>query len=436
MLQLKRPLVGHQVQEFISKLGLDIVLKTHRAETSHLSFIQGKQIVSDNYPLIQKDNILGVICISREFQKMESKNRQLRKKLAGSSHRARYTFSDIKGEHSSILKSIEIAKRIAKNDLTILITGESGTGKELFAQSIHNESSRKTFPFLALNCSSISENLLESELFGYEEGAFTGARRNGKRGLLELAEGGTLFLDEIGDMPYPMQAKFLRVLNERQFMRIGGHEVIDFDVRIIAATNKNLRNMILEHEFRKDLFYRLNVFPLELPSLNNRKSDIPLLVQNFLTNKPQKKTVQPDVYQDLMNFYWDGNIRELKNCVDYMYEVSESSTITKNHLPEYIKEKTFLNEKNRFLEEETTIALRSRQEQKQLIFRFIVKMRQTNQRLSREIISQMCQSQGLFLSMSEIRAILSTLEEDGLIVVTTGRNGIKVTEKGWEKATL
>ncbi|WP_334307544.1 sigma-54 interaction domain-containing protein [Paraclostridium sp. AKS81] len=206
-------------------------------------------------------------------------------------------------------KSKDLGKKISKSDYTVLITGESGTGKELMAQSIHNESLRSKQPFIAINCAAMPENLLESELFGYEEGAFTGALKGGKKGLFEQAHNGTIFLDEIGDMPIYLQTKLLRVLQENQVMRVGGESVIDIDVRVIAATNKNLLEMIRQEKFRADLYYRINVLPINIPSLRERKEDISMMLNYFM----KKKRHISDEAKEILNKYpWPGNIRELK----------------------------------------------------------------------------------------------------------------------------
>lgn len=262
-----------------------------------------------------KTGLTGILITFREMQKVLS----MVNKYIGMD--ARYTFDDIIGDAPIMKQLKEYAKAIAVSPSTVLITGESGTGKELFAQAIHNASNRSENGFVAVNCGAISESLIESELFGYEEGAFTGAKKKGKKGKFELADGGTLFLDEIGEMNIDMQVKLLRALQESKIVRVGGEKEITVDVRIIAATNKNLLKMIDEGKFRLDLFYRLNVLPLEIPALRQRAQDIPHLVRYFLSRKAAKlnKPV-PKVSEELMNelqkYEWMGNIRELENYVE------------------------------------------------------------------------------------------------------------------------
>lgn len=270
-----------------------------------------------NALLIKKDNkeLLGYLLTFRPM----SRAMNLVKKYSGL--QAFFCFEDIIA-NSIVMKQLLIfAKSVAKSPSTILISGESGTGKEVFAQAIHNESLRKDSVFVAINCGAISPSLIESELFGYEEGAFTGARKGGKPGKFEIADGGTIFLDEIGDMPLDMQVKLLRVLQEGFITRVGGQENIKIDVRIIAATNKNLLSEIVKGNFRLDLFYRLNVIPIRIPSLSERKEDILPLANHFLAlkavklNKPMLK-LNSEVTNYITSYNWPGNVRELENYIE------------------------------------------------------------------------------------------------------------------------
>lgn len=252
------------------------------------------------------------------------------------------TFEDIIGESREIRLVKNYAKKISKGTSTVLIQGESGTGKELFARAIHFSSNRKNYPFIPINCGAIPENLIESELFGYEEGAFTGAKKGGKIGKFELAHKGTIFLDEIGDMPIHLQTKLLRVLQENVICRIGGNTLIPIDVRIIAATNKNLEKKVEEGEFREDLYYRLNVIPIHLPPLRERLDDIKILANKFLDrfNKKLNRNItkfSEDVITLFLNYNWPGNVRELQNVVEYAVNMSTDNVITINDLPKRFK---------------------------------------------------------------------------------------------------
>nr|WP_330409739.1 sigma 54-interacting transcriptional regulator [Romboutsia maritimum] len=252
------------------------------------------------------------------------------------------TLDNIIGESNAINNSKRDALMASKSNSTVLITGESGTGKELFARAIHNHSDRSENPFVTVNCAAIPDNLLESELFGYEEGAFTGAKKGGKLGKFELAHKGTIFLDEIGDMSLHLQAKLLRVLQERELNKIGSKSNILIDVRIVAATNKNLEDMVCKGTFREDLYYRLNVIPLRLPSLRERKDDISLLINYMMkeySEKLGKKVVSIDdkVVKTMVDYKWPGNIRELQNIIEYSINMAPSSVITLNLIPNKLK---------------------------------------------------------------------------------------------------
>ena len=261
---------------------------------------------------------------------------------------------NIIGESESIKKVKKETIMAAQSVSTVLITGESGTGKELFARAIHNHSKRAEYPFIAVNCAAIPDNLLESELFGYEEGAFTGARKGGKLGMFEIAHKGSLFLDEIGDMSLHLQSKLLRVLQEKEVNKIGAKSNIEIDVRIIAATNKDLESMVKEGTFREDLYYRLNVIPIKLPSLSQRKGDIPLLIDYMIKEYSIKleKSVEgiDEIALDRMQRYgWPGNVRELQNSIEYSVNMAQGSEITVDVLP-----KSILEYEEKFEEDETS----------------------------------------------------------------------------------
>jgi transcriptional regulator with PAS, ATPase and Fis domain len=245
---------------------------------------------------------------------------------------ARHFFPDIIGESLAMRGLLGLIKKVAPTDSTVLILGESGTGKELIAISIFENSDRRNKAFIKLNCAAIPEELLESELFGHEKGAFTGATKF-KPGKFDMAHGGTIFLDEIGDMPLNLQSKILRVIQEKEFYRVGGSSTIKVDVRFIASTNQNLEKMVQEGRFREDLYYRLNVFTLHLPPLRERKEDIPLLVDYFLQNLPQKIEISSVALQMLMAFPWPGNIRELKNIIESAAVIAENGYIEPAQLP-------------------------------------------------------------------------------------------------------
>lgn len=284
----------------------------------------------------EADEICGLVAILREMADV----RRLVSNVSTQSHC--FTFEMILGASPALRKIKQEASQAAAGSATVLIRGESGTGKELFARAIHCSGDRREKPFVAINCAAIPEALLESELFGYEEGAFTGAKRGGKPGKFELADGGTVFLDEIGDVSLSMQAKLLRVLQERQIERVGGAGATPVDVRIIAATHKNIEAMVQAGEFRQDLFYRLNVFPLLIPPLRERTEDLPLLIDVFFqrVNQILQKNltgIDEAVYPYLKQYSWPGNIRELENTLEYLVNIETSDRVTISHIPDRIR---------------------------------------------------------------------------------------------------
>ncbi len=268
-----------------------------------------------------------------EHRELIEENLSLRQKLED-----RYRFENIIAKSSKMQRVIEVIKVVAKSNATILITGESGTGKELVARAVHSQSDRRSKPFVAVSCAALPESLLESELFGHEKGSFTGAYAQ-KKGKFEFANGGTLFLDEIGEMSANIQVHLLRVLEEKEFTRVGGNETIRVDVRVISATNKDLRKAIEKQEFREDLYYRLNVVNIELPPLRERKEDIPLLAEHFLhkfaaENRKEVTEFSPEVIESLLAYDWPGNIRELENSIERAIILSRDSSITTADLPQ------------------------------------------------------------------------------------------------------
>lgn len=281
----------------------------------------GKTILNTNHvPIYMKDKFIGVVSTFQDITKIQHLEGQIRQQLNQKGFKAKYQFEDILTQNPEMTMQKEMASLYAKTDSAVLIQGESGTGKELFAHSIHNASYCASGPFVTVNCAAIPEQLLESELFGYAPGAFTGARREGKQGLFEMAHNGTLFLDEIGEMPKYLQARFLRVLQEKEIMRLGDNKIISVNCRVVSATNKDLAVLVAKGEFREDLYYRLNIFTVSVPPLRERGEDIPLLCAHFMNNmelgsstaKLNKALKQQ--LQRLDQYRWPGNIRELSSA--------------------------------------------------------------------------------------------------------------------------
>lgn len=294
-------------------------------------------LVVNRVPIQVQQEQVGLVITFQEFSRLQQLEQRIRQELHHKGLVAKFAFEDIVASAPVMLEIIEKAKRFGRTDSTVLITGETGTGKELFAQSMHRINRRREGPFVAVNCGAIPDNLLESELFGYEEGAFTGAKKGGKPGLFELAHGGTIFLDEIGRISLDLQARLLRVLQEKEVMRLGGDRIIPVDVRVIAATNQDLRQAVRRGAFRDDLYYRLNVLNLVIPPLRHRKEDLPLLINHFLQafNKKFDKQVSqlpPELMRWMMDYDWPGNVRELENFMERLVILADGDGLDPHFL--------------------------------------------------------------------------------------------------------
>jgi propionate catabolism operon transcriptional regulator len=293
------------------------------SESATVVEVGGRTVVLSRSPLYENGRHTGSVFTSQESTLIQQSERRLRAFKQSSNFRAKNTFELFEKLSPGIREAIELGKRYAATDSTVLITGESGTGKEWFAQSIHNRSARHAGPFVPINCAAFPESLLESELFGYEEGAFTGSRKGGKPGLIEVAHTGTLFLDEIGDMPKSLQTRLLRVLQEREVQRLGASDATRVDIRILAATLQPLEQLVEQGAFREDLFYRLNVLRIEILPLRARPADIPLLTRHILTGilAPHRRALNLESLIALLlplfqRYHWPGNIREMENIIE------------------------------------------------------------------------------------------------------------------------
>lgn len=316
----RKDVIGKPVDKTIENTRLDKIMITKREEINQIQRINGQTILTNRVPLVINGQFKGAVATFQDIKSIQNSERKVRREIYAKGLVAKYTFDDIKGKSKVIRESIILAQKYARSDFTVLITGESGTGKELFVNSIHNASRRKNEAFVAVNCAALPENLLESELFGYEGGAFTGAKKGGKIGLFELAHNGTIFLDEIAEMPKSLQSRFLRVIQEKEVMRIGSDKIIPINVRIISATNKNLWQEVLDKKFREDLYYRLNVLELHIPPLRNRREDIPeisreLISKEFAGLYERYRDKWEKIFKVLMTYDFLGNVRELKNVL-------------------------------------------------------------------------------------------------------------------------
>ncbi|WP_137936256.1 propionate catabolism operon regulatory protein PrpR [Chitinivorax sp. B] len=304
-------------------LAVEDVLATGQAAMEQVQTVNGRTLVVNRMPIVERGEQTGAVLTFQDATLIQRADRKLRSQSRHHQFVARYRFDDIVGESDVMKEAKELALLYARSDATVLIAGESGTGKELFAQSIHNAGKRTRAPFVAINCAAFPESLLESELFGYEEGAFTGGRKGGKPGLFESAHTGTIFLDEIGEMPLSLQTRLLRVLQEREVLRLGSNEPTPVDVRVIAATHRDLRQLVAQRDFRADLFFRLNILNLGLPPLRERLGDIPHISRLLATQALAKLGAQRDVdgmlatlLPYLLQYHWLGNVRELENLIE------------------------------------------------------------------------------------------------------------------------
>ncbi|KKM11172.1 hypothetical protein SY88_09945 [Clostridiales bacterium PH28_bin88] len=352
-------IVGVKAQDFIGKPAAELkkcgvlpevvttrVLESGKQENLCLR-IRGREVLLTGRPIFDDEGkIFRVVATIRDLNELNMLKEQVQtfkelhdRYLAELAQlRAKEVKVDIVADSAAMRRTMDLALKMAQVESNVLITGESGTGKEVVAKLIHRASQRRDGPFITINCGAIPPALLESELFGYEPGAFTGAKRSGKPGLFETAQGGTIFLDEVAEMPLDLQVKLLRVIQERVCFRLGGHKPVALDVRIIAATNKNLPEMIAGGLFREDLFYRLNVVQIFIPPLRERKEDIPSLVMHFLAKFNKKyhfqKRISPEAMGGLLHYSWPGNVRELENTIERMVVLSAGDTIEPQLLSE------------------------------------------------------------------------------------------------------
>ncbi|SDW63387.1 transcriptional regulator [Marinococcus luteus] len=346
--------LGKQVEEIIENTKLHQTVRTGLPERGAIQYINGQAMVVHRLPLWKNGKVVGAVGmlifeglneLYKIYENMQKSYRseQLTNEAANLNieSSARFTLDEIIGQSESTMHSKSLARKIAKKHINVLLTGESGTGKEMFAQGIHELSPFSTGRFVSVNCGAVPEHLIESELFGYDEGAFTGAKKGGKPGKFELAQKGTLFLDEIGEMPPYMQTKLLRVLQEREFERVGGLESIKTDARVIAASNRNLYEEVKKGNFREDLYYRINIVEIPIAPLRERKEDIPSLIAHYLTSICSKhqvevKSISSEALQVFIQYKWEGNIRELRNVIENLVVLLEEEVIEKKHLPSYL----------------------------------------------------------------------------------------------------
>jgi transcriptional regulator with PAS, ATPase and Fis domain len=341
-----KDVIGRNIKDIIPTSVLPQILKSKEKSTGEIMDINENIVITNQSPIFSGTRVIGAIGVFQDISELAKKLENYQEELNYYKEelqrhtRLNSSFDDIIGSSGTLREALLVADKASQSTSTVLIRGESGTGKELIAKAIHNHSIRKDKPFVKVNCAAIPENLLESELFGFEKGSFTGAVKS-KPGKFKLADNGTIFLDEIGDLPRPMQVKLLRVLQEKEFESIGGLETQKVDVRVIAATNRNLEDMIKTGEFREDLYYRLNVISINLPPLRDRMQDINLLADYFIKKlsaslKKNVSGIEGDCLKYLQDYHWPGNIRELQNIIERAINMCDGSIITFKDLPFFI----------------------------------------------------------------------------------------------------
>lgn len=346
-----KKIIGRKLSEIEKNSRILDVLKNGKALINDFSYVHSlnKDVCANITPLMENGEMIGVVTIMKDISEVTN----LQKEINNYKHNItelqekleQRTFAKLKSQSFPMQKAVGLAKQVADTDATIILHGESGVGKEIFAGAIHEASGRNDKPFVAINMASIPESLFESELFGYEEGSFTGSKRGGKKGLLALADKGTLFLDEIGEMSLNMQSKLLRVIQERKYQKVGGTALHSLDVRIICATHRNLEEMMLAGQFREDLYYRLNVVPIHIPPLRKRKEDLKYLSQNILNELCAKYGkhvwIDDEVLSWMQSYDWPGNVRELSNVLERMIAVCNKPYLSLADIPEpFISDKS------------------------------------------------------------------------------------------------
>lgn len=383
--------------------------------------LNGVNVSLEVVPVMRQSACIGAFAILQRFNDVEARQSQLRGQLLHKGYRAKYSFDDVIGTSDAIENTKAVLRRMAAGESPILLIGQTGTGKELFAHAVHRASSRKDGPFVAINVAAFPENLLESELFGYEEGAFTGARKGGRLGLMEIAHRGTLFLDEVEGMSSALQVKLLRVLQEREIMRVGGTGVIPIDVRIVAATNEDLERRMEAGTFRRDLYYRLSALPVEIPPLSERGDDLFLLIGQFEKEMGASFRLSPQVRDFLKSYSWPGNIRELRNVMEY-FLCTGHDPITLEDLPPTLLRHAAVRP--------APAAAGPDADVRRFVLEQLCRAARAHEAIGRDRLLQLAKDACLPTSQQEIRATLARLAEEGLVRVSRGRGGSQLTAEG------
>ena len=393
---------------------------------------RGQMVDVSVYPLGAAAASGEFILMLKTIEDMEEGHERMRRQIKDRGFNAKYSFSSIKTQSPKMLSLMESAKKMAASSSSIVIHGQSGTGKELFAQAIHNASPRREYPFIAINCASIPESLLESELFGYSEGAFTGAKKGGKKGYFELANQGTLFLDEIGEMDLNLQARILRVLQEKEITRVGGDRVFSIDVRVISASNKRLLQMVRRNLFREDLYYRLNVLSLEIPPLKERREDIPLLLEEFQTELHTNVQFTPQAVGFLQAYPWNGNVRELRNFAERVSYLGHSQVTAEDARALLDCEDEELDGAGSDTEEQLMYLEPDRRREYLAILAVLDHNGRLGLHQGRMEISRSLAARGVSMTETQVRTALQSLQRYGCVHIWPGRRGTELTADGKE----
>ena len=429
--------MGKKGEEVFPYIPFYQVLREKKAVPEKVIRLFGTDISLAVVPVVRKENCIGAFAMLQKFNEQESRQNALRRQLMQKGHYARYTLDDVIGISTAITETKNILRKMAATDSPVLLIGETGTGKELMAHALHQASRRADGPFIAINVAAMPENLLESELFGYEEGAFTGAKKGGRPGLFEFAHQGTLFLDEVEGMSLSMQVKLLRVLQEGEIMRVGGGSIIRVDVRIVAATNESLEEKIQDGSFRKDLYYRLNALTVEIPPLRKRGDDIFLLLDYFMRKIGGDFILSEGVKTFLRRHPWPGNIRELQNAVEYFNYLAKP-VIGLSDLPptmtRFVDDGSDDGEgevnDNAADDNEADMVYQAAVDKKQFVLNQLALAWKEGKTAGREKILEAAKKDHISMTQKQVRDLLDELAKEGLIQVGRGRGGSKITEKG------
>ena len=435
--------MGKKGEEVFPYIPFYQVLREKKAVPEKIIRLFGTDISLAVVPVVRKENCIGAFAMLQKFNEQESRQNALRRQMMQKGHYARYTLDDVIGISTAITETKNILRKMAATDSPVLLMGETGTGKELMAHALHQASRRADGPFIAINVAAMPENLLESELFGYEEGAFTGAKKGGRPGLFEFAHQGTLFLDEVEGMSLSMQVKLLRVLQEGEIMRVGGGSIIRVDVRIVAATNESLEEKIQDGSFRKDLYYRLNALTVEIPPLRKRGDDIFLLLDYFMRKMGGDFTLSEGVKTFLRRHPWPGNIRELQNAVEYFNYLAKP-VIGLSDLPptmtRFVDDGSDNGEgevnDNAADDKEADMAYQAAVDKKQFVLNQLALAWKEGKTAGREKILEAAKKDHISMTQKQVRVLLDELAKEGLIQVGRGRGGSKITEKGLNKLKI